>query len=280
MLASSATSAWSLEPIQLGAIVLAAALYLRRAASLRRRGRPVPAWKLGCFCAGLAVVLLAFVSPVDTIGEERLFFVHMVQHLLLGDIAPFLVVLGLNGPLLRPLLALPALGRLRALAHPVAGLLLWTANLALWHLPALYDAALAHDSVHALQHGLFFACGALVWAALLEPLPGPQWFGAGRKALYLVVMWFVSLGISQVFLWSHRPFYAPYVAAPRTWGISALADQRLGGGVMLLEGSVLMFGVLVWLLLRWFGESEARQALLDAGADPALAARAARYGRA
>jgi cytochrome c oxidase assembly factor CtaG len=268
------------EPIQLGAVVLVAAAYARRAASLRRRGRAVPVWKVGCFAAGVAVLLLAFASPLDTLGEERLFSAHMVQHVLLGDVAPLLVVLGLNGPLLRPLLAVRGVARLRALAHPLAALPLWAGDLALWHVPRLYDAALARPPVHALEHGLFFACGTLVWAALLEPLPGPQWFGAARKAVFLVVMWFVSLGLSQVFLWSARPFYPRYEHAPRTWGLSALADQRLGGGVMLVEGSVVMLAVLVWLLLRWFGESEARQRLLDAGADPATAARAARYGRA
>jgi cytochrome c oxidase assembly factor CtaG len=143
----------------------------------------------------------------------------------------------------------------------------------------LYDAALAHPAVHALQHCLFFTCGAIVWATLFEVLPGPAWFGAARRAAYLVVMWFVSLGLSSFFLWSDHPLYAPYVHAPRTWGFSPLADQRLGGGVMLLEGSLIMLGVLIWLGLRWFAESEARQRLLDAGVDAKTAARAARYGR-
>ena len=162
----------------------------------------------------------------------------------------------------------------------VVALPLWAANLVVWHVPRLYDAALAHPGLHALQHGLFFTCGALVWAALLEPITDPQWFGAGPKALYLTGMWFFSLAFSQVFLWSGSPFYRPYVHAPRTWGISPLADQRLGGGVMLVEGSFEMLAVLVWLLLRWLRETEARQRLLDAGDDPAAAARAARYGRA
>jgi cytochrome c oxidase assembly factor CtaG len=271
---------WSLEPVQLAGVLVAAALYARRVAVLRQRGRMVPGWKLGCFAAGLAVVLLAFVSPIDAIGEERLFSVHMLQHLLLGDVGPLLVVLGLNGPLLRPLLALRPIARLRAVAHPVAAFVLWATNLCVWHLPTLYDAALRNAGVHALQHGLFFACGALVWAALLEPLPGPQWFGAGRKAVFLVAMWFVSLALSQVFLWSGHAFYARYAHAPRTWGLSPAADQRLGGGVMLVEGGFVMLGLLIWTLLRWLRESEARQRLVDGGVDPATAARAARYGRA
>jgi len=271
---------WSVEPLQLGLVVAAGVAYAARAATLRARGRPLPRRRRVCFGAGIALVVLAFASPLDAVGEERLFSMHMLQHLLLGDLAPLLVVLGLDGPVLRPLLAVRPIRSLRLVAHPLAALPLWAANLALWHLPALYDAALAHAPLHALQHALFFGCGVLVWAALLEPLPGPRWFGAGAKVGFLAVMWFVSLGLSQVLLWSHGAFYRPYVEAPRTWGVSPLADQRLGGGLMLLEGSLIMLGVLVWLLLRWFAENEARQRLLDAGADPGTAARAARYGRA
>jgi putative membrane protein len=252
-----------LEPVQLVSIVVGAALYARRAWSLRARGRPVAVWKVVCFAGGLAVLLVALESPIDTIGEERLFWMHMVQHVLVGDVAPFLVVLGLSGPLLRPLLAAPGVLRLRALTHPFVALPAWAANLAVWHVPYLYDAALAHPAVHALQHSLFFAGGALVWATLFELLPGPRWFGTGARAAYLAGMWFFSLGLSSVFLWSRHPFYGPYVRAPRTWGFSALADQRLGGGVMLLEGSLIMLGVLIWLGLRWFEEAEQRQRALD-----------------
>ena len=83
------------------------------------------------------------------------------------------------------------------------------------------------------------------------------------RALYLACMWLFSLALSSVFLWSSHAFYGPYARAPRTWGFSALADQRLGGGVMLLEGSLIMLGVLIWLGLRWFEEGEARQRLLE-----------------
>jgi|SRR5579884_24416 len=271
---------WSFEPYQLVPLALAAALYGWRARTLSRRGRRPPAWKLGCFAAGIGVLLVALVTPIDALGEERLFFIHMAQHVLIGDIAPFLVVLGLNGPLLRPALALRGVYALRALAHPFIALPLWACDLVLWHVPYFYDAALAHPAVHALQHSLFFACGALVWSVLFEVLPGPAWFGTARRAVYLVAMWFVSLGLASFFLWEDHPLYTPYVRAPRTWGFSPLADQRLGGGVMLLEGSFIMLGVLIWLGLRWFAESEARQRLLDAGVDAQTAARAVRYGRA
>jgi putative membrane protein len=253
---------------QLILILAGAAAYAL--AARRVRGR-LPPWRIASFAAGIAVLLGAVLSPIDRIGEERLFSVHMVQHLMIGDLAPLLVVLGLNGPLLRPVLALRPVQRLRALAHPLVALPLWAANLCLWHLPPLYDAALAHDGIHAVQHTLFFACGALVWSALLEPLPGPAWFTAAWKLPYALGMWLVPLVLSQVFLWSSHVYYARY---------HSVADQRAGGGVMLVEGSFVMVGVLVWLLLRVFRESEARQVLIDRGVDPTLATRAARYGRA
>ena len=214
------------------------------------------------------MLVLALVSPLDALGEERLFWIHMTQHVLIGDIAPFLVVLGLSGPLVRPLLALRGVYALRFLTNPAVALPLWAADLALWHLPPLYDAALAHAAVHAAQHSLFFACGAIAWSVVFDLLPSPRWFTTGRRASFLVAMWFVSLGLSSAFLWSGHPFYAPYAHAPRTWGFSPLADQRLGGGVMLLEGSFIMLGVLIWLGLRWFAEAEAKQRLLEGGLTP------------
>jgi cytochrome c oxidase assembly factor CtaG len=256
---------------QLILILVLAAAYGLAALRLVRRGRRLSRWRTAAFAAGIAVLLAALLSPIDRIGEERLFSVHMVQHLMIGDIAPLLVVLGLDGPLLRPLLSLRAVQRLRGLAHPLVALPLWAVNLCVWHLPVLYDAALEHDGVHALQHFLFFTCGALVWAALIEPLPGPAWFTAAWKLPYALGMWLVPLVLSQVFLWSNHVYYVRY---------HSVTDQRAGGGVMLVEGSFVMIGVLAWLLLRVFRESEARQRLLDAGVDIASATRAARYGRA
>jgi putative membrane protein len=265
--------------VQTAAVLLASLAYAAALVRLRRRGRVVPWLRAAAFAAAVAVLLVAFLSPLDRLGEERLFSVHMAQHLLIGDVAPLLVVLGLDGPLLRPLLALRPVRALRVLAHPLVALPLWAANLCVWHLTPLYDAALDHDGVHALQHTLFFGCGLLVWAALVEPLPGPAWFTAGRKLAYVGAMWLVSLALSQVFLWSGHVYYARYATAQRTWGLSPIADQRAGGGVMLVEGSLVMLGVAVWLLLRLFRESESRQRLLDAGVSPDAAARAARYGR-
>jgi putative membrane protein len=261
---------WNFDPLELGLLALAGALYWRRARTLARRGRLVPWPRLAAFAAGLLTLFVALASPIDTIGEERLFSVHMVQHLLLGDLGALLLVLGLDGRLLRPLLRVRLVHRLRVLAHPLAALPLWAANFVVWHLPVLFDAALRHDAVHALQHSLFVAVGMLMWAALIEPLPGPAWFTSPWKIPYVLGMWLVMLVLSQVFIWSSHPYYFRY----------GLTDQKAGGGVMLVESMFTMLPALVWVLLRVLRETEARQQLLDAGVAPAAAARAARYGRA
>jgi putative membrane protein len=247
---------WTLDPLGLAACLVAATAYASRARTLRRRGRPVPLPRIAAFAVGLVLLVLALVSPLDTIGESRLFSVHMAQHLVIGDLAPLLLVLGLSGPLLRPLLAVHWLWSLRALTHPLVALPLWAADLWLWHVPLLYDGALRHPAVHALEHASFLTGGLLLWTALLGLLPGPRWFGPGSRVAALGFVWVTGAALANLFLWSDRPYYAPYVDAPRTWGLSALADQRAGGGVMLLE--MMLVGTVVFVAagLEWLAAPE------------------------
>jgi cytochrome c oxidase assembly factor CtaG len=216
------------------------------------------------FAGGLCAVVLAVASPLDSIGEERLFSVHMAQHALIGDVAPLLLVLGLSRPLLRPLLAPSWLRPLRLLAHPLVALPLWAADLCLWHLPSLYDAALDHDSLHAAEHACFLAGGLLLWTALLGLLPSPRWFGRGARFAGLGFVWVAGGALANVFLFSGHPYYARYAGAPRTWGLSAVADQRAGGGFMLLEMMFVGAVVFVVLGLAWLADTERRQVRLEA----------------
>jgi putative membrane protein len=256
---------WSFDPLQLGPLVLAGLLYSRRAWTLARRGRPVRRARLVSFGAGLLVFALALVSPIDTIGETRLFSVHMAQHLLIGDVAPLLIVLGLSRPLVRPILALPGVWRGRGLAHPLVALPLWAAGLWVWHLPLLYDAALDDDLVHAVEHAAFFTGGLLLWATLLGLLPSR--FGSGQRLLGLAFVWVTGAALANVLLWSGRAWYPAYVRAPRTWGLSALADQRAGGGVMLFEMMFVGTIAFVAIGLGWLADAERRQ-IRGEGSEP------------
>ncbi|MFL5782095.1 MAG: cytochrome c oxidase assembly protein [Thermoleophilaceae bacterium] len=275
----TAVATWTLNPLQLAPLALLAWCYWYRVRELARRDRPPPALRQTAFYAGVVVLAMAVTSPIDRVGEDRLFYVHMVQHLLLGDVAPLLIALGLTGPVLRPLLAIRAVRRLRVLAHPLVALPLWAVNLWAWHLAALYEAALGSPVVHAVEHAAFFATGLAMWAAVVEPLPGPAWFGSGWKAAYTLVVRTIQAGLANVFLWSSVAFYDSYAAGERAAGISAQDDQAIAGGIMLVEGAVVTLVVFAWLFLRWTGESERAQAMIDTGADPGRSARAARYGR-
>jgi cytochrome c oxidase assembly factor CtaG len=275
----SPLTSWTWDPAQLLLIAAAAFLFYRRSATLARRGTPVPGWRRWLFGLGLALAFLAVASPIHALGEQQFFFVHMLQHILLGDLAPLCMVAGLTGPLLRPVLAMPAIMRLRFLTHPIVAFPIWAVNLLLWHLPFAYEGALHHDAVHAAQHILFFTCGCLMWAPVLEVLPGPEWFGTGMKLGYIVAVRLVETVLGNVFIWSGGVFYRFYEHPVERWGISAHADQGIGGGLMMIEGSLVTLGALAWLFLRLGRESELRQQLLEQGVDPRAATRAVRYGR-
>lgn len=276
----AAWTAATLDPYQLVPTAVACALYLQRCRTLARRGTPVPRGRRTLFSIGIALVLVATVSPVHALGESDLFLFHMLQHVLLGDLAPLCFVAGLTGPVLRPLLALRAVDRLRILTHPFVALPLWALNLYVWHLPFLYEAALHHESVHALEHALFFTCGALVWSPALETLPQPEWFGTGWKLGYVAAVRFVELPLANVFLWSGAVFYPTYEHGGALFGLSPLADQGYAGAVMLGEGSLVTLAALTALTLRLARESELRQQLLERGLDARAVRRAVRYGRA
>jgi putative membrane protein len=257
--------------------ILLAVLYARRVRTLRARGTAVPGWRIALFATGIAILLVALVSPVHALGEQ-LFSFHMLQHVLLGDLAPLALLAGLTGSILRPALAF--LHRLRFLANPLIALPLWAVNLYAWHLPYLYDAAVRHDSVHALEHLCFFTAGAIMWLPVLETLPAPEWFGTGAKIGYIAVVRVVETVLGNIFFWAGAPFYAVYEHRQRLWGLSPLQDQGYAGAVMMIEGSIVTLVALAWLFLRMAGEGELRQRLLERGLDPRTVRRAVRYGRA
>jgi putative membrane protein len=276
----SLLTSWSAEPLQVVPTVLVALLYLRRTRTLAGRGTPVAGWRQFLFWTGIALVVLALNSPIDRLGEEEFLFFHMLQHVILGDLAPLCFVAGLTGPVLRPVLGLPGFDRLRVLTHPLVALPLWAVDLYVWHVPFLYQAALHHGSIHALEHFCFFTAGGLMWSPVLETLPAPEWFGTAMKLGYIAVVRVIETVLGNVFIWTSSAFYPVYRHAHPRWGISVVHDQNLAGVVMMAEGSIVTLGALAWLFLRLASEGELRQELLEQGLDPRQVARAVRYGRA
>jgi putative membrane protein len=268
----------SFEPLQVAGLTLVATAYALRAISLRQEGRPVPAWRLVCFGAGIALIAGAFVSPLAHLGGELL-LAHMTQHLVMGDIGALLVVLGLTGPMLQPLLAVRWLGWLRTLTHPLIAFPLWVANLYVWHIPALYEAAQGAAALHALEHTCFIGFGVLMWMPLVGPLPQPAWFGIPAKLGYVIGVRFAGAVLGNVFMWSNDVLYSRY-AGGTGWDISPLSDQGVAGVIMVGEGGLVTLGVIVWLFLTWAQQDTERQRLLDLAEAQGVPLSESRAGRA
>jgi putative membrane protein len=249
-------------PLQLLPATLSGVLYALRAHHLENTPRAVPRWRQGCFYGGLTLIVVTLASPLGHISDE-LFLAHMAEHLLLSDIAALLLVVGLTGPLLAPVLRIRFFDRLRILAHPFLALPLWTANLYLWHLAVFHEAAVRHSGVHALQHLLFVALGANSWMCLFGPLPKPAWFGNLARLAYILSIRLLGSILANVFIWSGHAFYDVYAKGEAFWNVSPDADQNAAGGIMMVEQSILTICLFAWLFIRSARESEERQDLLD-----------------
>jgi cytochrome c oxidase assembly factor CtaG len=258
------TSHWApvLAPLQLLPAAVAAVAYAQRVRTLARHGHPVPAARQVAFYSGLLVILFAVLSPIGRISDDLL-AVHMVEHLLLGDIGSLLLVLGLTAPLIAPLLRIKAIDRLRVVANPLVALPLWALDLYVWHLPVLYQAALNHAGIHALQHACFIAFGANMWMCLFGPLPMPAWFGNLQKLVYIIAVRLAGAILGNVFAWSGTVFYPDYAKGEAYWHVVPITDQNLAGGIMMVEGSILTICLFAWLFLKTAREGEERQDLLD-----------------
>ena len=243
--------------VPVAAAALAALLFLQAVVRLRRRGRAdLACWdRIALFASGLGLSVFALVGPLDRIADDKLLSAHMGQHVLIGDLGPALMVTALRGPLLVFLLPAPVLAplarntRVRAvlgtLLRPRVAFSLWVANLAIWHVPYLYDLALAHQDLHDFEHICWTFCGILVWTLLVDPGSHRRLSVGGRVAL-AASMFAAGQILTDVLVFTFTPLYPFYHGA---YGVSAVTDQQLSGIVMMVEQLVTL-GTCVALLLR------------------------------
>jgi putative membrane protein len=257
---TSLAGSWDAPAAVLLPAGLAVVLFAQAFARLRARRPDHAPWsRAALFAAGMAVLVLPLVSPLDAAGDDRLLSAHMLQHVLIGDLAAALLIVAVRGPLLffllpRPLLRpLAGFRPLRALLafllRPAVSFVLWAAAILTWHVPRFYDYAAAHEVVHDLEHLSFVVTGVLVWTQLVDParhgrLRRPQ------RILYALGLLAISQPVVDLLLFSSAPRYARYAdPAHRLFGIAPLTDQRLAGAVMMVE-QLLTVGTCVALLLR------------------------------
>jgi putative membrane protein len=238
------------------------ALYGKRLSTLAREGRPVAAWRVVSFASGALLLVAVQIGPLDSLADEVL-IAHMIQHIIIGDFCSLLIVLGLTGPVLQPLLHIRATRPLRVMAQPVVAVIAWAVNLYVWHLPLLYQLAIRHDLVHALEHACLLWFGTLLWLALLGPLPKPAWFHGWGSVGYVAAVRLIGAVLGNILIWSQTVFYPVYTSTDAARGLNPVSDQNLAGAVMMIEQIILTLLLFAWLFLRFAKQDEERQELLD-----------------
>jgi cytochrome c oxidase assembly factor CtaG len=251
-------------------VLLAVALYALggRSGSVGTRERRERRWRSLLFAGGLATLVLALSPPLDGLSQS-LFSMHMVQHVLLIEVAAPLVVLSrpwnrlwrpfplslrraVAGGIARAGWASPLRLVGRWLVIPAVAFLLMNGVFVLWHVPALYDAALSNGAVHDLEHLTFFFTALLLWAHLLGDGPFHARLSLPGRAVYAVCAMLVGWGLAVVIAMAPSPLYAHYAdLSSRPWGLSALADQQLAAGIMWVPASVPWIVLAIVCIYGW-----------------------------
>jgi cytochrome c oxidase assembly factor CtaG len=236
-------------------VELAAALALAAAYALvARRFRPSRG-RLACFAGALVLFLAVTVTPLGTLAMHYLLLAHLVQNVALAEWIPLLLVASVPP---EPAAALARFGLVRLLTRPLVALPLWLAGYMVWHVPALYDAALEHHALLHLEHLTYVVTGLLLWWPVLQSSPWS--LSSGAKAAYIFAAFVFASPLGLLMALVPSPLYDFYVDAPRLNGLSPLDDQQLAGIAMAVSESIVFFGLFAYFLVRFMAEEEAGEA--------------------
>jgi len=243
-----APNPWSVHPAWdeaafVAALAVAYGLAVRRLGGSRSRYM--------AFGAGIVLALVAVISPVATVGTDYLLSAHLLQNVLVAEWAPALLVLGVPPELARRIAAVPGV---RTLTRPLVSLPLWIGTYALWHVPALYDAALRHPPLLRLEHLAYLAAGLLLWWPVIQD--EPHRMPTGARAAYLFAAFLFASPLALLLALLPDSIYGFYETSPRLWGLDPLTDQQIGGIVMAGSEAIVFFGVFAVYVLRWLAEEE------------------------
>ena len=206
------------------------------------------------FGLGLLTLWLALETPIDTIADRYLDSVHMLQHVLLGFVAPPLMLLGLSPGMVARLVRVPGL---QAITEPIPAQLVAAAVMIVWHLPPLYDATLYSEPLHVVEHLTFIVAGALLfWPMLQATSAHARWqMSPGMKLIYMLVATLPQDGVALAFIFSRVPFYEFYAHAPRlVASLDAVTDQTVAGAVLMTLGKLTMGVSAIAVFIRWFAD--------------------------
>lgn len=253
---------WNLAPSLLLGAVLIIGLYCYALGPYHRRFYahiPLKRWQTVAFFLGVAIMLLALISPLDDLGDDYLFSAHMLQHLCLTTFGPPLLLVGTPEWMIERLLNNRFLFRLlKVLTWAPLAFALYNADFLIWHIPSLYNATLENETTHIFEHMTFMALGIISWWPILSPSPKLPRLTLGGQILYIFLngMPAVLLGAGLTFM---QPLYAPYLSDPLVWGISHAVDQQIGGLIMWVPVNLFYIVIMSVLFLQWMQRQEQKQ---------------------
>lgn len=243
---------WSIHWSTVAGLVAFGALYV----FAWRLERPGLLEKISFF-SGLLVIFLSLNGPLHDLSDFYLFSGHMVQHLLLTLAVPPLLIAGVRGGMLRPLLGVPVVGPLaRWLTKPIICFALFNIVLAMWHMPAFYNAAMANHNIHITQHLMMMTSATLMWWPLMSPLPELPRLSYPGQMLYCFLM-VIPMSVVAIYIaLADTLLYPAYSSAPRIIGISPMLDQHIGGLIMWIPGGLFFYAIMSVVFFKWVKRGE------------------------
>ncbi len=252
LLHTAARLSWtdfSVHPSTVIGIVGLGALYEYGARAAEHGPRPVQRWY---YYLALVTMFFSLNGWLHDLSDAYLFSAHMLQHLSLAFIVAPLMIMGVTGDMLRPLIKPPAVRRVAEFAlAPTRCFAIFNVVVAAWHLPPMYNYALAHHPVHIVQHLMFLAASVVMWWPVLSPMPELPRLSYPGQMLYLFLMSIPMAIISVYIAYSDTVLYPLYASAPRVWGISPMSDQMIGGLIMWIPGGFFFYTIISVVFFRW-----------------------------
>lgn len=254
-------TAWNFDPLAIVGILVLLGAYLFAIGPLATRlGHALPRRRVVSFVGGCVVLALVTLSPLDTLGREYLFTAHAAQLFLLITVAAPLMMAGLPEWLVALLLPLESLREAtRGLMFPVGAILAFNGIIIAWHIGPIFEASLRHPALYDLQLLCFLLAGMVDWWPLLTPLDGHTRLANPFQLLYLGVESIPLDVFGIIALFAGSPFYPTYAHAPRIFGISALLDQQIAGGIIAVPNNVVDFALMSVVFFVWIATIERAQ---------------------
>ena len=256
---------WSVHPSTVIGIAALGAVYIWRAKQASA-GETVSPWRKLSFFSSLFVIFASLNGPIHDLSDTYLFSAHMVQHLFLTMLMPPLMIAGIPGWMLRPLIQRPVIGAIaRKLTKPVVCFVIFNLTIAVWHIPFFYNSAMDNHNIHIFEHLMFMASAVMMWWPLASQLPELPRLSYPGQMLYSFLMT-IPMSIVAVYItMADNILYPAYSSAPRITGLTPADDQLLGGLIMWIPGGLIFMIIMTVVFFRWAqrGEDDAASAQVD-----------------